>query len=177
MKRAALTVGLLVMVATTGCGGGDTIAATTVSEAAYEQRIDDIGNSVFLWFSDLRQIFFYASDLNDAGRKEVDRQIELIQTRIGEQADALEGVIPPDSAAAAHGDLIDALRDYSGELDDFDKAMSGSPSFQDASEKLAAAAEQFEELGYAAWLTGDSATSECSSEATYSWPNAPFCTQ
>lgn len=174
MSRIALTLAIFVVAVTSGCGGSDavvpTIVPTVVSEAEYERRVDAVGSDVFLWFSDLRQIFFYSQDLNDDGRDEVAGHIELIQKRIREQADGLDGVIPPQDAEAAHDELIDGLRDYADELGDF-------PPSQEANEKIIDAGENFEALGYAPWLTEGAETPECSSRATYSWPNAPWCTQ
>ncbi len=54
---------------------------------------------------------------------------------------------------------------------------SPSASFANASENLANGAQKFEKLGYAPWLTDDAETPQCSSRATYSWPNAPWCTE
>ncbi len=108
---------ILVVAVTSGCGGTDAVEPTVVSEAEYEQRIDSVGSDVFLWFSDLRQIFFYSRDLDDAGRDEAADHIELIQKRIDDQADWLDGVIPPEDAKVANDELVDALRGYARELD------------------------------------------------------------
>ena len=131
MPRVARTAIVLVVAVTSGCGGGDSSGRpserTAVSKAVYSQRIDAGGLDVLAWFKDLSQILLYGSDLNETGRGEAADHIELIQNRIREQADWLDGVIPPEDAKAANAELVDALRDYAGELDGFKKAM-GTPA-------------------------------------------------
>ena len=182
MSRIALTAIVLVVAVTAGCGGGGSseraIERTPVSKAVYGQRIDALGLDVLAWFKDLSQIFFYASDLNEAGRGEAADHIELIQNRIQEQADWLDGVVPPENVKVENAELVDALRDYSGELDGFKKDM-GTPStgFGRAGERLGDAGEDFAKLGYAPWFSSE-AESElpCPRQATYSWPRGPWCT-
>jgi hypothetical protein len=179
VSRVALTVVILVVAVTSGCGGSDSGGGTPVSKAEYERRIDAVGSDVPAWFNDLRQIFFYHLDLNQAGRDEAADHIELIQKRIRDHADGLDGVIPPEDAEAEHDELIDALRDYAGELDGFKKAMDApSLSLAEAGERIIDAGQAFEKLGYGPWLTDDAVRAlPCPSRATYSWPRGPWCTE
>lgn len=178
MSRVALTVVILVVAVTSGCGGSDSGGATLVSKAEYEQRIDAVGSGVPAWFKDLSQILFYQFDLNQAGRDEAADHIELIQKRIRDQADGLDGVIPPKDAEAEHDELIDALRDYAGELDGSNNAMVLSLSSAKAGERIIDAGQKFEKLGYGPWLTDDAVSAlPCPRQATYSWPRGPWCTE
>ncbi len=176
---AAAVTFILVGAVMSGCGGGGSGGGTVVSQAEYEERIDAFASDLFGWFSDLRQISFYAPDLDEAGRHEAAGQIELIQERMRGEANLLEGLVPPEDAEAAHDELIDALRSYAGELDGFMDTPIGdpSPSFVEASQKIADVAETFETLGYAPWLTEERASPHCSSRATASWPQGPWCTE
>lgn len=169
---------ILVVAVTSGCGGSDSGGATLVSKAEYEQRIDAVGSGVPAWFKDLSQIFFYQSGLNQAGRDEAADHIELIQKRIRDHADGLDGMIPPEDAEAEHDELIDALRDYAGELDGFKEGNGPVFELAKTGERIIDAGQKFEKLGYGPWLTDDAVSAvPCPSQATYSWPRGPWCTE
>jgi hypothetical protein len=178
VSRVTVTVLILFVAVTSGCGGSHSGGATLVSKAEYEQRINAVGSGVPAWFKDLSQIVFYRLDLNKAGREEAADHIELIQKRIRDHADGLDGVIPPKDAEAEHAELIDALRDYAGELDGFKEGNGPAFELAETGKRIIEAGQKFERLGYGPWLT-DKAVSAlpCPSQATYSWPRGPWCTE
>jgi len=178
VSRFVLAVVIFVVAVTSGCGGSDSRGATRVSKAEYEQRIDAVGSGIPAWFKDLRQIVFYHLDLNHAGRDEAADHIELIQKRIRDQANGLDGVIPPEDAEAAHDELIDALRDYAGELDSFKEGDGPVFELAKTGERIIAAGQKFQKQGYGPWLTDEAVSAlPCPRQATYSWPRGPWCTE
>jgi len=104
--------------------------------------------------------------------------IELIQKRIRDQANGLDGVIPPEDAEAAHDELIDALRDYAGELDSFKEGDGPVFELAKTGERIIAAGQKFQKQGYGPWLTDEAVSAlPCPRQATYSWPRGPWCTE
>lgn len=144
MKPWIAAVGLAAVIAA-GCGGGGdddssaptaavsglestttepsspTTTATAVvvplTKAQYEQKLNSFGSSLDASFTELNTMFQGATPKEGAADK-----IAEIQTQMRTFADDLDKVAPPEDVMTDHEQLVEGLRDYADDLDEFRKA-------------------------------------------------------
>ena len=143
-------VALAVLVA--GCGGDQ------LSQEEYEQELsqaaEDLSQASERLGTELSSAMAGDGDFAQAAE-----ELGAVRDQLNETADGLDGVEPPEEAADAHDRLVDALRAYSGELEQFQGALEDGDTAEiteslsglenlESLQDLQEAGAELEELGY-----------------------------
>jgi len=152
--RAIGALAVLVVLAAAGCGssGG---GGEPLTKAQYEQKLNSIGTTIDTSFNDLSEMFQGESPSFDAAAKKVGE----IQDQLRAKADELDDVTPPENVKAEHEEMVDGLRGFADDLEDFRKAVAdgsvaGIQEFattftkSDAAKKIQAAGDSLKKKGY-----------------------------
>ena len=112
----ALLVALVVLVAlVAGCGGG---GGDALSQEEYQEELGqastDLSQASRKLGTELNQAM-----AGDGSFEEVADQMAAIRDQLDQTADDLDGVEPPDNVADAHERLVESLRSYSDDLEEF----------------------------------------------------------
>ncbi len=155
MKARAIGALAALVVLAAGCGGGGGGGGTQLTKAQYEQQLQSVGQSIDASFEELTQSFQGDSPSFD---KAAD-QIAVIQDQMRQQADELDDVTPPDDVQAEHDKMVEGLRGFADDLDEFrqaveDKSVEAMTKFADtftnseSAKQIQEAGDSLKEKGY-----------------------------
>jgi cytochrome c556 len=152
--RAIGALAVLVVLVAAGCGssGG---GGEPLTKAQYEQKLNSIGTTIDTSFNELSQMFQGDTPSFDAAATKV----ADIQDELRTQADELDKVTPPENVKTEHEEMVDGLRGFADDLDDFRKAVAdgsvaGIQQFadtftkSDSAKKIQAAGDSLKKKGY-----------------------------
>ena len=153
--RAIGAIVALAVVVAAGCGDSGGGGGTQLTKAQYEQQLNSIGSTIDSSFSELSTLFQSPNPSFD----EAADKIAEIQDQMREQADDLDAVNPPEDVQAEHEKMVDGLRGFADDLEEFRQAVESKSvtAMQDFAEtfdesesakKIQEAGDSLEKKGY-----------------------------
>ena len=123
MRGRAIGALAVLVVLAAGCGGSG--GGEQLTKAQYEQQLNSIGATIDSSFEELTTAFQGDTPSFDAAAD----KIAEIQDQMRQQADELDKVTPPEDVEAEHQKMVDGLRGFADDLDEFREAVeSKSPT-------------------------------------------------
>jgi hypothetical protein len=129
--RAIGAIAALVVLAAAGCGDSGGGGGTPLTKAQYEEQLNSIGTTIDSSFEELTQTFQGDTPSFDAAAD----KIAEIQDQLRQQADELDDVTPPEDVQAEHDKMVEGLRGFADDLDEFREAVESKSV--DAMQKFA----------------------------------------
>lgn len=153
--RAIGAIAALAVVVAAGCGDSGGGGGTQLTKAQYEQQLNSIGATIDSSFSELTTMFQSPNPSFD----EAADKIAEIQDQMRDQADKLDDVTPPDDVEAEHEQMVEGLRGFADDLEEFRQAVESKSvtAMQDFAEsfdtsesakKIQQAGDSLEKKGY-----------------------------